>query len=92
MVAGLGALFAGILAVPQLREFFEMSMLGAPQWFIAMLAAALGLVAASLMWRLPRIQAWEVPDESAIPPFEKDQSESQAPSIGMRSMSAQRET
>ncbi len=72
MVAGLGALFAGILAVPQLRDFFEMSMLGAPQWFIAMLAAALGLVAASLMWRLPLIQAWEVPDESAIPPLERD--------------------
>ena len=72
MVAGLGALFAGILAVPQLRDFFEMSMLGAPQWFIAMLAAALGLVAASLMWRLPRIQAWEVPDESSFPPFERD--------------------
>ncbi len=71
MVAGLGALFAGILAVPQLREFFEMSMLGAPQWFIAMLAAALGLVAASLMWRLPQIQAWEVPDESGLPPLEK---------------------
>ena len=72
MVAGLGALFAGILAVPQLREFFEMSMLGAPQWFIAMLTAALGLVAASLMWRLPQIQAWEVPDQSAIPPLERN--------------------
>jgi magnesium-transporting ATPase (P-type) len=72
MVAGLGALFAGILAVPQLRDFFEMTMLGAPQWFIAMLVAALGLVAASLMWRLPQIQAWEVPDESAFPPFERN--------------------
>lgn len=71
MVAGLGAMFAGILAVPQLRDFFEMTMLGAPQWFIAMLVAALGLVAASLMWRLPWIQAWEVPDESAFPPFER---------------------
>lgn len=73
MVAGLGALFAGILAVPQLREFFEMSMLGAPQWFLAMLAAALGLVAASLMWRLPVIQAWEVqPEQLSIPPLERD--------------------
>lgn len=72
MIAGLGALFAGILAVPQLREFFEMSMLGAPQWFLAMLAAALGLVAASLMWRLPQIQAWEVPDEDDVPPLERD--------------------
>ena len=73
MVAGLGALFAGILAVPQLREFFEMAMLNAGQWFIAMLAAALGLVAASLMWRLPTIQSWEAqPDESGLPPFERD--------------------
>jgi len=73
MVAGLGALFAGILAVPQLREFFEMTMLGAPQWFIALLSAALGLVAASLMWRLPVIQSWEAqPDQLAIPPLERD--------------------
>ncbi|MFN8141336.1 MAG: cation-translocating P-type ATPase [Solirubrobacterales bacterium] len=71
MVAGLGALFAGILAVPQLREFFDMTMLGAEQWFIAMLSAALGLVFASLMWRLPQIQAWEVPDEDSFPPFER---------------------
>ena len=42
---GLGALFAGILAVPQLREFFDMTMLGAERWFIAM-PAALG-------WSLP---------------------------------------
>jgi magnesium-transporting ATPase (P-type) len=71
MVAGLGALFAGILAVPQLREFFDMSMLGAPQWFVAMLAAALGLVIASVMWRLPQIQAWEVPDDpEEEPPLE----------------------
>jgi len=73
MIAGLGALFAGILAVPQLRQFFDMSMLGAPQWFLAMLAAALGLVAASLMWRLPVIQSWEAqPDQLAIPPLERD--------------------
>ncbi len=75
MVAGLGALFAGILAVAPLRDFFDMSMLTASQWFIAMLAAALGLVAASLMWRLPQVQAWEVPveDQSALPPLERDQ-------------------
>lgn len=73
MIAGLGALFAGILAIPQVREFFEMTMLNASQWFVAMLAAALGLVAASLMWRLPLIQSWEAqPDEMAIPPFERD--------------------
>lgn len=74
MVAGLGALFAGILAVAPLREFFEMTMLTASQWFIAMLAAALGLVAASLLWRLPVIQSWEA-DEARlpIPPLERRQ-------------------
>ncbi|MGA7397622.1 MAG: HAD-IC family P-type ATPase [Solirubrobacterales bacterium] len=71
MIAGLGALFAGILAVTPVREFFEMEMMSADQWFIAMLAAALGLVAAALMWRLPIIQSWEAPDPEAIPPLEK---------------------
>jgi magnesium-transporting ATPase (P-type) len=71
MVAGLGALFAGILALTPLREFFEMAMLSADQWFITMLAAALGLVAASLMWRLRFIQEWETPDESEFPPMER---------------------
>lgn len=73
MVAGLGALFAGILAITPVREFFEMSMLGAPNWFIAMLAAALGLIFASLMWRLPIIQSWEITaeEEADAPPLEK---------------------
>ena len=72
MIAGLGALFAGILAVAPLRDFFEMSMLTAGQWFLAMLAAAVGLVAASLMWRLPIIQSWERDEEElAIPPLER---------------------
>ncbi len=71
MVAGLGALFAGILAMTPVRQFFEMTMLGADQWFITMLAAALGLVAASLMWRLQFIQEWETPDESEFPPMER---------------------
>lgn len=80
MVAGLGALFAGILAVPQLREFFEMSMLNAGQWFVAMLAAALGLVAASLMWRLPVIQSWEAqPEEDTLPPFEREKAKNRPP-------------
>ncbi len=71
MVAGLGALFAGILAVLPLREFFEMSMLSADQWFITMMSAALGLVAASLMWRLQIIQDWEATDDEDIPPLER---------------------
>lgn len=56
-----------------MREFFEMSMLGPEGWFIAMLTAALGLVFASLMWRLPIIQSWEAPAEAEAdaPPMEK---------------------
>ncbi len=74
MIAGLGALFAGILAVKPLREFFEMTMLTASQWFIAMLAAALGLVVASLMWRLSVIQSWEADEQRLpIPPMERSQ-------------------
>lgn len=74
MIAGLGALFAGILAVKPLRDFFEMTMLTASQWFIAMLAAAIGLVIASLLWRLPIIQSWEADEQKLpIPPMERRQ-------------------
>jgi magnesium-transporting ATPase (P-type) len=71
MVAGLGALLAGILAIPQLRDLFEMTVMSSAEWFLAMLAAALGLVVASLLWRLPIFQEWESPDEGDIPPLEK---------------------
>lgn len=71
MVAGLGALFAGILAVDPLREAAAMSFLTAVEWFIALLAAALGLVIASLLWRLPIFQEWESPSEDEIPPLER---------------------
>jgi magnesium-transporting ATPase (P-type) len=62
MVAGLGALFALGLAAPPVREFFEMSILTALQWFLALFSAALGLVFASVLWRLPQIQNLEAPD------------------------------
>ena len=68
MVAGLAALFAGILAVPPLREFFEMEMLTAAQWFLALLTSAIGLTIASLLWKLPQIEAWEAPAESEAAP------------------------
>lgn len=71
MIAGLGALFAGILAIEPLRDFFDMAMLNASQWFISLLAAAIGLVIAGLMWRLPVIQSWEADEERLpIPPME----------------------
>ena len=64
MVAGLGALFAGILAIGPLRDFFQMELLNATQWFLALLSAAVGLTIASLLWRLPQIERLERPLES----------------------------
>ncbi|HEU5142302.1 MAG TPA: HAD-IC family P-type ATPase [Solirubrobacterales bacterium] len=71
MVAGLGALFALILAAAPVRHFFEMSMLGAGQWFVALACSAIGLTIASLLWRLPQIEELEAPGEAmAEPPAE----------------------
>jgi cation-transporting P-type ATPase E len=64
MIAGLGALYAGILAVAPLRDFFDMVLLDATQWFLALLAAAIGLTIASVLWRLPRIERLEAPVET----------------------------
>jgi magnesium-transporting ATPase (P-type) len=66
MVIGLGALYAGILALPQLRDFFEMTVLSSSQWFLALLSAAIGLAIASLLWRLPAIEA--LGDPTIAPP------------------------
>jgi cation-transporting P-type ATPase E len=63
MVAALGAVFAGILAIAPLRHFFDMVLLSAPEWFLALLAAAVGLIIASGLWKLPQIERWEVPEE-----------------------------
>ncbi|HEV7769863.1 MAG TPA: HAD-IC family P-type ATPase [Solirubrobacterales bacterium] len=68
MVAGLGALYAGILAIAPLRSFFEMELMNATQWFLAMLAAAAGLTIASLLWKLPQIEELELPPEDPEPP------------------------
>ncbi len=61
MVAGLGALFALVLAAAPVRDFFEMSLLTASQWFLALLCSAIGLTIASLLWRLPQIERLEAP-------------------------------
>jgi cation-transporting P-type ATPase E len=61
MVAGLGALFALILAAAPVRDFFEMTLLSASQWFLALLCSAAGLTIASLLWRLPQIERLESP-------------------------------
>jgi hypothetical protein len=62
LVAGLGAVFAGILAIAPLREFFDMVLLDASQWFLALLCSAVGLTIASALWRLPQIERLEAPD------------------------------
>ncbi len=63
MVAGLGALYALFLAAAPIRDFFELEILDATQWFLALLAAAIGLTIASVIWRLPQIEALEGPVE-----------------------------
>jgi cation-transporting ATPase E len=59
MIAGLGALYAGILAIGPLRNFFEMELLNSGQWFLSLLSAAVGLTIASVLWRLPQIERLE---------------------------------
>jgi cation-transporting P-type ATPase E len=59
LIAGLGALFALGLAAAPVRDFFQMALLSATQWFLALLAAAIGLTVASLLWRLPTIERLE---------------------------------
>jgi magnesium-transporting ATPase (P-type) len=61
MVAGLGALYALALAAQPVREFFDLELLSAGQWFLSLLSVAAGLVVAAIAWRLPYIQELEVP-------------------------------
>jgi cation-transporting P-type ATPase E len=76
MVAGLGALYALILAASPVREFFELEILDATQWFLSLLSAAIGLTIAALVWRLPVIVRWEAeidePDEPRSPMEESE--------------------
>jgi cation-transporting P-type ATPase E len=65
LIIGLGGLFAGILAIGPLRDFFQMTMLSSGQWFLTLLCAAAGLAIAGLMWRLPQIERMEVPGVDA---------------------------
>jgi magnesium-transporting ATPase (P-type) len=76
MVAGLGALYALMLAAEPIRNFFELEILSATQWFLALLAAAIGLTIAALVWRLPVIERWEAEiDEPEEPPSPMEESE-----------------
>ena len=62
MIIALGALFALMIGVPVLRDFFELEVLTSGQWFIALFSAAIGMAIASVLWRLPQIERWEMPD------------------------------
>ena len=64
LVAGLGALYALVLAARPVREFFDLELLSAGQWFLSLLSVAAGLVLAAVAWRLPYIQALEAPAET----------------------------
>jgi magnesium-transporting ATPase (P-type) len=61
MVAALGALYAAALAATPVREFFDLVIMSSGQWFLALLSAAIGLVLASVAWRLPAIERLEEP-------------------------------
>ncbi len=69
MIAGLGALYALALAAGPVREFFDLELLSAGQWFLSLLSVAVGLVLAAIAWRLPYIQSLEAPAEA--PPAEE---------------------
>jgi magnesium-transporting ATPase (P-type) len=66
LVAGLGAIFAGILAIAPVREFFELSLLSGGQWFLALLCVAIGLGIAGAAWQLPYVQRLELPEGAEL--------------------------
>jgi cation-transporting ATPase E len=59
LVAALGALYVLALTVAPIRDFFELVRLDGGQVFVALLAAAAGLVLASVVWRIPAIEQLE---------------------------------
>jgi cation-transporting P-type ATPase E len=66
MVLGLGGAYAGILALPFLRDFFDLVLMGPGEWFLVFLSVAIGLTIASVLWKLPQIERLEVPEERVI--------------------------
>jgi magnesium-transporting ATPase (P-type) len=62
LVAGLGALFALILAAGPVRDFFDLEVLSGGQWFLAIASVAIGLGLAGAAWQLPYVQRLEMPD------------------------------
>jgi cation-transporting ATPase E len=81
MIAGLGALYALALAAAPVREFFNLELLSAGQWFLCLISVAAGLVLAAAAWRLPYIQELEAPAEpppEAEPPATSKSSPAQS--------------
>jgi len=68
MVLALGGAYAGILALPFLRDFFDLVLLGPGEWFLVFASVAIGLTISSLLWKVPQIEALEVPEERVDPP------------------------
>jgi len=67
MVISLASVFALILGIGPVREFFDLVLLNSTQWFLALFSAAIGLIIASLMWKLPQIERLEMPEERVEP-------------------------
>ena len=67
MVISLASVFALILGIGPIREFFDLILLNSTQWFLALFSAAFGLIVASLMWKLPQIERLEMPEERVEP-------------------------
>jgi magnesium-transporting ATPase (P-type) len=63
MVISLASVFALILGIGPVRDFFDLVLLSSTQWFLALFSAAIGLIIASLMWKLPQIERLEMPEE-----------------------------
>ena len=65
MVISLASVFALILGIGPIRDFFDLVLLNSTEWFLALFSAAVGLIIASLMWKLPQIERLEMPEERA---------------------------
>ena len=78
MIAGWGPLRLALAAGP-VREFFDLELLSAGQWFLSLLSVAAGLLVAALAWRLPYIQGLEVPGAQATGDGGQRDAEARAP-------------
>ena len=89
MIAGLGALYAAILAIEPVRDFFELEILTAGNWFLALLSVAIGLLVAAAGWRLPYIQELEAPADEASARRRRPGSDPYSPHRGLRPREAE---